>query len=104
MRASRQGEQAKVEVAIFGFVGLAEGSASAFGKAQTFAEMRILDALAATGQHSSTHFGLVIVLRLPRADHACGQVTGACYEDAQPAFGQPPLKGVERQHFRSPAR
>ncbi|MFF3263539.1 hypothetical protein ACFYWO_30725 [Streptomyces sp. NPDC002932] len=104
MRAASQGEQAKIELASFGSVGLAEGSVAAFGKAQTLAEMRIVDVLAATGQLSGTHFGIVIVLRLLRTDHACGQVTGASYEDAQPALGQPPLEGVERQHFRSPAR
>ncbi|MET8658711.1 hypothetical protein [Streptomyces griseus] len=69
VRAARQGEQAKIELASFGSIGLAEGSVPAFGEAQTFAEMRIVDVLAATGQLSGTHFGFVIVLRPFRADH-----------------------------------
>ncbi|MET7716285.1 hypothetical protein [Streptomyces sp. NPDC005407] len=83
---------------------MAEGPASALGKTQTFTEIRIVDALAATGQLSITHLGLGTVFRLLRADHASGQITGACDEDAQPPLGQPPLDGAQRQHFHSPAR
>lgn len=104
VRAARQGQQAKSQVPVFDGIRLAEGPACALGKTQSFAEIRIVDALAATGQLGLTRFRLGTLFQLLQAKHASGQVTGPCDEDAQPPLGQPLLDGVQRQYFRSPAR
>ncbi|MET9175009.1 hypothetical protein ABZX64_28825 [Streptomyces misionensis] len=86
VHAARQGEQAKIQIPVFGAVGPAEHPSSALGKTQTPAEVRIVDALAATGQLNIARPGLGTGSRLLRTDHAAARTPTAA---TSPHAGSP---------------